>query len=89
MKRLVPIAVAAVVLANSSCHLFSSKKKPAAPKESKYVATEVERDFMRRWVDKRAAELVAQGSPPAAAHDQAVAEFKSTFTYVDTTKKLK
>ncbi len=88
MKRLVPIAVAAVVLANSSCHLFS-KKKPAAPKESKSVATEVERDFMRRWVDKRAAELVAQGSPSAAAHDQAVAEFKSTFTYIDTTKKLK
>ena len=57
MKRLVPFLLAAAVLANSSCHMFSSKKNPAAPKESKTVATDVEKDFMRRWIDKRAREL--------------------------------
>jgi hypothetical protein len=69
--------------------MFSSKKNPAAPKESKTVATDVEKDFMRRWVDKRTSDLVAQGTPAAAAHDQAVAEFKATYTYVDTAKLAK
>ncbi len=86
MKRLVPIALAAAVLANSSCHMFSSKKNPAAPKESQTVASDVEKDFMRRWVDKRSAELVAQGSSPTAAHDQAVSEFKATYTYVGSSR---
>jgi hypothetical protein len=69
--------------------MFSSKKNPAAPKESKTVATDVEKDFMRRWVDKRTSDLVTQGTPAAAAHDQAVAEFKATYTYVDTAKLAK
>ena len=89
MKRLVPIALAAAVLANSGCHMFSSKKNPAAPKESKTVATDVEKDFLRRWVDKRSAELVAQGLSPAAAHDQAVTEFKATYSYAGIAKQAK
>jgi hypothetical protein len=87
MKRLVPTLLAATVLANSGCHLFSSKKNPAAPKESKTVAADVEKDFMHRWIDKRTSELVAQGSTAAAARSQAVAEFKATYTYVDTAKQ--
>ena len=89
MKRLVPLALAAVVLANTSCHMFSSKKNPVAPKESKTVATDVELDFMHRWVDKRAAELVVQGQSPTQAHDQAMAEFKATYTYAITVKPVK
>ena len=89
MKRLVPIALAVAVLSNSACHMFSSKKNPAAPKESKTVASDVEKDFMRRWLDKRTGELVAQGSSPMAAHDQAVAEFKATFTYMSVVKQAK
>ncbi len=87
MKRLVPIALAAAVLLSPACHMFSSKKNPAAPKESKTVATDTEKDFMRRWLDKRTGELVAQGGTPAAAHAQAVAEFKATYTYMKLAKQ--
>ena len=87
MKRLVPFLLAAAVLANSSCHMFSSKKNPAAPKESKTVATDVEKDFMRRWIDKRTSDLVAAGSSASAARAQAVAEFKATYTYVAVAKQ--
>jgi hypothetical protein len=82
MKRLVPFALCAVLLASSACHIFSSKKNPAAPKESKTLAADDEKDFMHRWIDKRAADLMAQGTLPSAAHDQAVADFKATFTYM-------
>ena len=34
MKRLVTLSLAAALLANSACHMFSKKKNPAAPKES-------------------------------------------------------
>jgi hypothetical protein len=82
MKRLVPLALAAVVLlACPACHLFSSKKNPAAPKESKTVALDVEKDFMHRWIDKRTSDLEALGKAPDQAHAQAVADFKTTFSY--------
>lgn len=81
MKRLVPFALAAVLLTSSACHMFSSKKNPAAPKESKTVAIDDERDFMRRWIDKRTSDLEALGRTPEVAHAQAVSEFKATFSY--------
>jgi hypothetical protein len=81
MKRLVPIALAAALLAACGCHMFSSKKNPAAPKESKTVAADVEKEFMQRWIDKRTADLVAQGKDQPVARAQAVAEFKVTFAY--------
>ncbi|MFY9923054.1 MAG: hypothetical protein WCA95_05520 [Opitutaceae bacterium] len=89
MKRLVPFAVAAAVLSSSSCHMFSSKKNPVAPKESMHAATDVEKDFMHRWIDKRTNELVTQGLAASAARDQAVAEFKSTFSYINTVNQAK
>lgn len=81
MKRLVPFFLAAVLLDGSACHMFSSKKNPAAPKESKTVAADVEKDFMHRWIDKRAADLAASGMAPADARAQAVAEFKVAYSY--------
>ena len=81
MKRLVPFALAAVLLAGTACHMFSSKKNPAAPKESKTVASDVEKDFMHRWIDKRTADLVASGTAPTDARAQAVAEFKANYSY--------
>jgi hypothetical protein len=81
MKRLAHFALAGALIAGSGCHMFSSKKNPAAPKESKTVAADVEKDFMRRWIDKRTSDLEAQGKAPDAAHAQAVAEFKTTFSY--------
>jgi hypothetical protein len=89
MKRLAPVVLATVLLAGSGCHIFSSKKNPAAPKESKTVATDTERDFMRRWIDKRTADLVTKGLDAGAAHQQAVAEYKTTFAYTKTADQAK
>jgi len=89
MKRLVPIILAAALLANSSCHLFSKKRNPVAPKQSPVFATEVEKDFMRRWIEKRTNELVAQGKMPADARAQATAEFKVKFNYTDAARQAK
>jgi hypothetical protein len=89
MKRLVPFALCAALLAGSGCNLFSKKKNPAAPKESKTLAVDDEKDFMQRWIDKRTSDLVSQGTPANAAHDQAVAEFKATFTHLKVTQQSK
>jgi hypothetical protein len=80
MKRLVPIALT-VLVATTGCHMFSSKKNPAAPKESKTVAADVEKEFMQRWIEKRTTDLVAQGKSQQDAHSQAVAEFKVNYSY--------
>jgi hypothetical protein len=90
MKRLVPILFAAVLLAGPGCHLFSKKKKSdAPPKEGPHVATDVEKDFMNRWIGKRESDLVAQGSSPAAARAQAEAEFKAKYGYTDAARQAK
>ncbi|MGA2015345.1 MAG: hypothetical protein ABSH26_00205 [Opitutaceae bacterium] len=89
MKRLVTLTLAAALLANSACHLFSKKRNPVAPKESPTMAIDVEKDFMHRWIDKRSSDLVAQGKAPADARAQAVAEFKSKFSYTDVAKQVK
>jgi hypothetical protein len=89
MKRLVTLALAAALLANSGCHLFSKKRNPAAPKESPTIATDVEKDFMHRWIDKRAADLVTQGKSPSDARAQATAEFKVKYNFTDAAQKAK
>ena len=89
MKRLVPLALVAVLLTGPACHMFSSKKNPAAPKESKTVAADVEKDFMHRWIDKRTSDLVAAGKGPAEAHQQAVSEYKVTYAYTASASQAK
>ena len=89
MKRLVPLTLAAVILAGPGCHMFSKKKKSDVPKEGPSVAKDVEKDFMHRWIDKRAADLVAQGTPPATARSQAEAEFKAKYNYTDAARQQK
>lgn len=89
MKRLVPLLLAAALLANTSCHLFSKKKNPAAPKESPSMATDVEKDFMHRWIEKRTNELVTQGKSQADAQAQATAEFRVKYNYTDAARQAK
>lgn len=89
MKRLVPLALAAIMLAGPGCHLFSKKRNPVAPKESPYLATDTEQDFMRRWIDKRTTDLVAKGMSPDDAHAQAVADYKVTYAYTRTVNQAK
>lgn len=61
-------------------------KKPAA-KPDQGLTGEVEGDFKVRWMEKRAAELVAQGQTADAARAQAVAEFKERYGYTGAAQK--
>ena len=82
MKRLLPPLLLCAALTASGCHLFSQKgSDPTAQKPHATVATEVETDFMKRWVDHRTGELVAQGTAPGDARKEAAAEFKTRFSY--------
>ena len=80
MKRLVPTVLAAALITTAGCHMFS-KKTVSPPKEGPDISNQVERDFKQRWIEHRTAELVAQGTSPAAAHDQAINEFREKFSY--------
>ena len=78
MKRLLPAALCLLLL--NGCLFWN--KKPSGPrveKESPAVATTVEKDFKFRWVEKRSADLVAQGVAADAAQAQAVSEFDAKF----------
>ena len=87
MKRLVPFALTVALLAGSGCHIFSTKKNPVAPKESKSLATDVEKDFMHRWIEKRSADLVGKGMGPDAAHNQAVTDYRAAYAYTRTVQQ--
>ena len=73
---------ALVVLSGAGCHYFPHfKKKPKVPKQDQAISSSLEKEFEQRWVDKRAAELVASGMTPAAAHTQAVSEFRVKYAF--------
>jgi hypothetical protein len=83
MKRIFPAALAALVLiVGSGCHYFPHfKRKPKLPKEDQAIAAPIEREFQKRWIEKRAGDLVAAGLAADAAHAQAAAEFQAQFSY--------
>ena len=77
-KALLLTAGLATLLLTSGC-FFS--KKTNRPKESSAISADVEESFRRRWVEKRTAELTAQGSGGEAARTKAEAEFRERFGY--------
>jgi hypothetical protein len=81
-----PILVTLISAATLSpgCSLF---KKSSAPKESTALAAETDQILMQRWVDKRSAELVAQGQSADAARNQAMTEFRERYGYTNTARK--
>lgn len=88
MKRLplIRLGVVAAVLAAGGCAHISlfGKRKPHGKNPDKvgsHIATQVEKDFMARWVAKRSAELIAQGQSPEAANNQAAEEFREKYKY--------
>jgi len=89
MKRLAMIALAALLVGSAGCHMFSKKKKAPVPADGPNVAVDVEKDFMRRWIEKRTADLVAAGTPAAAAKAQADEEFKTKYSYTGVAKQAK
>ncbi len=77
-KHLLLPALAAFLVLSSGC--FFSKKKPAA-KESTAIAADVEESFRKRWVEKRAGEIAAQGTAAEAARTQAETEFRERYVF--------
>lgn len=68
----------AALCCSSGC-LFS--KKDRRPKESSTIAADVEESFRKRWVEKRALELAAQGTAADAARTRAESEFRERFDF--------
>ena len=61
--------------------LTGCKHNPSKPKENPAVATEMEEAFKQRWVEKRAADLMALGLRPDLARQQAINEFRVRYGY--------
>lgn len=85
MKRiaLVCTVMAGIAAGTAGCsHIpfFGTRNKsPKGDKTSKYVATDTEKEFMARWVDRRSAELISQGQSAESAQAQAQKEFYDKF----------
>lgn len=79
---LVTLVLASVL--GAGCSLL---KKSSTPKESSALAAETDQILLQRWVDKRSAELIAQGQTNDAAKTQAMAEFRERYGYTNTAKK--
>ena len=78
MKKIL-ISLLAGIVALSGCH------RPHKPKPNPAVATEVEQEFMGRWVDQRTHDYITQGkfATDADARAQATKDFYQQ--YPDTT----
>ena len=63
------------------------KHNPNKPKENPAVASEIEEGFKQRWVEKRAADLMALGLRPDLARQQAIDEFRDRFSYTHASGK--
>lgn len=79
MNKALLLSLSAALLTLSNGCLFSKKAK--TPKESSAISADVEESFRRRWVDKRTAELTAQGTAGETARTQAETEFRTRFGY--------
>lgn len=81
-----PLLVALVLVATlgAGCSML---RKSSTPKESSALAAETDQILMQRWVEKRTAELVAQGQAEPAAKTQAVTEFRERYGYTSAAKK--
>jgi hypothetical protein len=81
---LLTLCSGAILCCSSGC-LFS--KKPKRPKENAAIAADVEESFRKRWVDKRASELTAQGTGADAARVRAENEFSERFDFTRAGRK--
>ena len=83
-KPFLTVAIVAALVATTGCSLF---RKSNRPKESSAISSEVEATFRQRWLDKRIAELTAQGVAAPAARTQAEQEFRDRFGFDQKLKK--
>jgi hypothetical protein len=87
LKSSLLLCLCAAVLASApGCNLFRKSKKPKA---NPNIAVEVETGFRERWVERRVAELTAQGVDPATAREQADVDFREKFPHLKTVSGAK
>ena len=79
MIKAISATLGLTLLCCSSGCLFSKKANRA--KESSAISADVEENFRKRWVDKRASELVGQGTPADAARTRAENEFRERYEF--------
>ena len=84
IKAFLSFLCIATLCSSTGC-LFSRKGKK--PKESSTISADVEESFRLRWVEKRAAELTAQGTAADAARTQADSEFRERYGFTRAGKK--
>jgi len=84
-KRTLLFLIASLSLAFGSGCLFS--RKGSKPKENPAIAAELEESFRQRWIEKRAAELVAKNLAPDLARAQAIEEFKARYNFPEPKRK--
>ncbi len=84
MKRALLFLLTFTALLSSGCWHFKKNRKP---KETTQVATDVEETFRLRWMEKRTAELTAQGLRIDIARQQAIDEFKARYPFVRAANK--
>lgn len=85
MTKTLLLSVVCTALMFSTGCLFS--KKSGRPKESSAIAADVEETFRQRWMEKRVAELTAQGTAAEAARTQAQTEFREKYGFNPSAKK--
>ncbi|MDO8543680.1 MAG: hypothetical protein Q7S40_24835 [Opitutaceae bacterium] len=78
IRRLILSALATAMVLTTGCNMFRKSKKP---KESSAISSEIEENFRRRWVEKRAGELAGQGVAADAARSQAESEFRERYNF--------
>ena len=80
-KRLILLGLAAALPFFAGCSIIK-KKEPALP-----ITVQTEQSLRDRWIEKRGAELIAQGKTPSEAQRQAVQEFRERFGYTNAAKE--
>lgn len=83
-QRLFLTCLCLTAILTSGCLL---SKKSAQPKENPSIAGSVEDSLKVRWLEKRGAELIAQGKSPEAARSQAAQEFNERYPFTGAAQK--
>ena len=77
-RLLFPVLLALAAALASGCSMM---KKSPAPTENPSIAGQTEDSLKQRWIERRAAELVAQGLAADAARAKATDEFREKYPY--------
>jgi hypothetical protein len=83
-RTFLPVLAIIVLTSANGCSVFKKSKKP---KPNPAIAAETEGDFRQRWIEHRAAELIAQGTAAEAAREMATKEFPAAYPYMRVNQK--